>query len=349
MTTASNAILTNSINAITADTGTLSIGASQTDGILNIGTNIGRTSTGAINIGDTANLGKINIETINAGVTNADPAVSIATSGVAKWIKIGSSTTTNTGTVSLGNLKVVSASTGVEINGVNDSDIFWCNKQTSGVCWLSAGSASARSGEINIGNADSNSGGINIGTGTTAGGAVNILIGGSGVMTKSMNISTGITSGTVTIGSLSNGTALNGSVILAPPLTLGTVATANTQLGFRTASLITSTAFVATASFTAYDAKTFTFPAILNSVWLVELRVRSGFTSQNFVVSLTTTSATIDFAQRTLAIDNATGFNSVTLNTTVSLTALVNYYVVVRSTIASANFTDFYLFATRIG
>jgi hypothetical protein len=356
-TTASNSILTDSVNAITATTGSISIGASQTSGILNIGTNIGRTSTGAINIGDTANLGKINIQTANVGNSNADPAVNIATGTSAKWIKIGSSTALATGAVvSLGNLKVNTVTSGIEINGntaETTENIFLANRQSSGALYIGSGlvgESGARSQAINIGTAPSNSGSINIGSGTNASGSINIANGGgtAGTSNIAVNISTGITTGAVTIGNSANSIALNSATVtLARPLTLGTGATANTQLGFRSASLITSTAFVATVAGTAYDAKSFSFPA--TGVWFFELRCRSTTASTNIQVSVSTTSATISYANNTIQVNNVAGGMSASLTGTVSTTSSAVWYVIVQSTTASANFQDFYLFATRVG
>jgi len=106
-TTASNSILTNSIEAITADTGDISIGSSQTTGDLNLGAGASRTTTGPINIGTgTPNPCAVNIKNGGALVTGS---VNIANLGAnTTVVNIGSATSTgnfnlNTcGTINIG-------------------------------------------------------------------------------------------------------------------------------------------------------------------------------------------------------------------------------------------------------
>jgi hypothetical protein len=100
--TASNYILTNSINAIIPTTGNIYIGSSQTDGILNLGTGSSRTVTGKINIGNVYNASPIVIAgaSIKLAVGNSfGTAGNVLTSGgagaSATWQPAQSSNTAN--------------------------------------------------------------------------------------------------------------------------------------------------------------------------------------------------------------------------------------------------------------
>lgn len=91
-------IQTTNINAITPTTGNISIGASQTTGILNVGTNAGR--TGGINIASTAGaICPINI--LNGGATTGG-SVNIA-NGASQTTTVNIASGTGTGTVTIGN------------------------------------------------------------------------------------------------------------------------------------------------------------------------------------------------------------------------------------------------------
>lgn len=201
-TTASNAILTNSVNAIVPDTGDISIGASQTDGILNLGTGTGRTATGVINIGNgTGSSAIINIQTQN---TNNNPltdsaAINIGTSGSVKTIKLGARGVN--GTVAIGDLSITTfpfVPNGVYISTTTNTtrDISIGHTQTSGILNLGTSilqTPGTRTGAVNIATQASNSCAINIlNGGATVSGSVNIA--NVGANTTAINI--GSTTGT---------------------------------------------------------------------------------------------------------------------------------------------------------
>jgi hypothetical protein len=186
-------IATNTIQATNSTTGSITIGASQTDGILNLGTG-SRTATGVINIATGSGAGNVNILT------------GVGTSG---GLNIGTATSgTNTVPVSINTGNQSGA-----INMGNAGNTFQVN-----------------SGTINIGTIPTSCQVVLLGQDAALGSVK--LATGSGVNTASVSISTGTTTGDVTIGNSSNAVKVNGAVTLAKPLILGTAPTANTQIGF---------------------------------------------------------------------------------------------------------------------
>ena len=256
------------INNITATTGAISIGNNQTDGILNLGTNSGRTATGVINIGNSTSLAPINILTVSTKVTETDPAINIGGGASNKWIKIGSSLGGQNNIVSAANLRVRASPSGCDINGVTQASttIFLGNNQTSGVLNLGCGvgpdiaAIRAAGADVNIATGASTACNVNILNGATSGGNVNIASGSGITQTTAVAIGSGSTTGTVTIGNSANAVALNGSVTLAKPLILGTVPTANTQLGYIINSALTASVVLATNSSTTQSIASFTLP-----------------------------------------------------------------------------------------
>jgi hypothetical protein len=183
-TTASNAILTNSINAITANTGDISIGASQTTGALNIGckgdeTLSGRT-TGVINIGsDLSATGQIRIGN-NAAIT---PLICRGSFNCNRFAQFDTSLTVNSTLTGVGNTTLAPfIGSGANIN------------------ILSAGST--LSGSV-----------INMYSGATSAGTVNIATGTGATQSTVVNIGSGSTTGTVTIGNSANTTNLNSTTV----------------------------------------------------------------------------------------------------------------------------------------
>lgn len=249
-------IQTTSINAIAPTTGSLSIGDSQTTGVLNLGTNAGR--TGNVNIANQAsNSCAINIMNGGAGTSGS---VNIANVGAnSTGINIGS--TTGTGVVSLQSASSVKLSelkvVGNFLNNATDEyggAIYIAGKQTSGVLWIGAGDQSrTNAGAINIGGGSCP---INIMTrpGFGLGGSVNIANGDGASQTTAVNIGNGSTTGTVTIGNTANTVQVNGALamgtgrnITLQPTASYVAPTANTMLGGTTAGsfLTPSSAFSA--------------------------------------------------------------------------------------------------------
>ena len=333
MSVATDAILTNSINT-TEGTGNIDIATTQTSGALNIGTNAGRTATGIINIGSTTSLAPIKIETASTKNTYEDPAIAIGTTVGARAIRIGNASTL----VSIGNLSIQ----GIFINNrTSTNNLNISNSQISGI--LNIATANSRSGAINIGTGTTTTSSINIHNGSSSSGSVNIA---NGSQTTTVNIQSGTGTGTVTIGNAASSVALNGAVTLASPLSLGTGPTLATQLGFRTTSLITVTNYTAVTVNTQVNAKSFTFPAA--GVWIVELRLRTN-TISNTEVSLSTTSNTLSVDRLSRVNNTAAGQSTFLTTTIVEPSSSQTWYVVVRSSVVNTVFTEFYLFASRIG
>lgn len=333
VTNVSNSILTNSIDTITADTGNIDIATTQTSGVLNIGTNTGRTATGIINIGSLTSLAPINIETVSTNNTYEDPAIAIGTA-------------TGNRVIRLGNIGTNTIVGGFQIQGSNMNNRTVTNNyniatnQIDGVLNVGTGT---RSGAVNIANGATTTSIMNIHNGASSSGSVNIA---NGAQSTTVNIQSGTGTGTVTIGNAASSVALNGSVTLARPLSLGTGPTLATQLGFRTTSLITVTNYTAVTVNTQVNAKSFTFPAA--GVWIVELRLRTN-TISNTEVSLSTTSNTLSVDRLSRVNNTAAGQSTFLSTTIVEPSTSQTWYVVVRSSVANTVFTEFYLFASRIG
>lgn len=93
-------IQTTSINAVTPTTGTLSVGNTQTTGVLNVGTGV-RTAAGVMNIATgTSNACAINI--LNGGGATTGGSVNIA-NGTSQTTTVNIASGTGTGTVTIGN------------------------------------------------------------------------------------------------------------------------------------------------------------------------------------------------------------------------------------------------------
>lgn len=343
MTTASAAILTNSINSIMGSTGNIDIATTQTSGILNIGTNASR--TGAINIGSTGSTGPIYIDTTSTNNTYEDPAMTIGTAPGTRTIRMGNITST----VAIGSYVFLGSTMNHRTitNAVNIA-----NTQIAGD--LNIGGANTRSGAINIGNG---SGTFNITIHNAAGstGSVNIASGTTQLTAVNIQSTTG--TGTVTIGNTGAGSnvALNGAVTLARPLVLGatgssgvTAITLSTQLGFRTGvnDLIIggSSATLGSIS-TPTSAKSFVLPSI--GVWFVELRFRTSLVS-TIKCSLGTTKNVLS-NDRLTVVNITAADQSVILSTTISEGTIQTWYIVLESTLLNAAFTEFYVYASRIG
>lgn len=333
MTTASNDIKTNSINAITASSGAIDIGASQTSGALNIGTG-SRTSAGTINIGSATNSATVFIETNSTKNTYADPAVRIGVGGGTKTIRLGNFNTTITNGVFnfLGaNINLRTATNAITI----------ASNQTNGS--LNIATASSRSGSISIANGATTSSALNIHNGAGSSGSVNIA---NGAQSTTVGIQSGTGTGTVTIGNANNIVALNGQTNLARPLGLSSTLFASlaTQLGFRSLTEISGTYTTSTTN--TEEAKSFTFDA--SGVWFVELRCRVNTVSVS-QISLNTTSAVLN-SERLIVNNIAVVGQSISLSTTIVEPNIAQtWYVNVKSDVAITAFIDFTLFATRIG
>lgn len=180
-------IQTTSINAVTPTTGTLSVGATQTTGVMNLGTGV-RTAAGVMNIATGAsNACAINIMNGNTTAGSVNIANGTGASQTTA-VNIGSGSTT--GAVTIGN---------------------------------TGNTTTLASGTTNIATAVGLTSSINIlnGGGATTGGSVNIANGTS--QTTTVNIASGTGTGTVTIGNTGNTTTLgSGTINVNGNLTMGT-------------------------------------------------------------------------------------------------------------------------------
>ena len=200
-------IQTTSINAITPTTGALSIGADQTDGILNLGTGTGRTATGVINIGNSTGVAPIYIESGSLNNTNATPAIKIGTANLERVIKIGNSNTSSPiSNVHIDNLRIRDN----RLDNVifSSGAIYMGSAQTNGVINIGTGDGVTRTGAINIATSPNNSCAINIMNGNTTAGSVNIANGTGVSQSTAVNISSGSTTGLLTLGNTSNATTI---------------------------------------------------------------------------------------------------------------------------------------------
>ena len=171
--TFSGGIASNSIQSTTATTA-LSIGSSQTDGILNLGAGGSRTATGAINIGTGGTSNPCIVNIANGGITQAG-AVNIANTGgpsISTAVNIGNGS--STGGVSIGN-----PASNVTLGGAS---ILIANNSVGGT--------------VQIKNANNSVG------------EVQIVTSGGGTNTTPVKISTGTTTGTVSIGNPLNATSI---------------------------------------------------------------------------------------------------------------------------------------------
>jgi hypothetical protein len=166
----------------------LNIANSQTNGILNIGTNA---RSGAINIATvTGSTCGINILNGNGATTGG--SVNIA-NGTLQTTTVNIASGTGTGAVTIGNSANTTDLKGGTINLQTDA--------TTG-------------GSVNIKTGATSTGDVNIKSGTTSGGAVNIATGTGLTQTTSVAIGSGTTSGAVTIGNSLNTTSINSNNIL---------------------------------------------------------------------------------------------------------------------------------------
>ena len=226
----------NTVDVVTA-TEALDIGTSQITGILNIGTGA-RTTTGAINLGTGSTTSAINIGnktgTANTVVINSGSA----------GIKLASGTTLAGINVSGNTVDVVTATEALDIGTSQLTGILNIGtgaRTTTGVINLGTGNLSST---INIGNSLSNPAGKVVINSATPG--TSFFSGGVGTginiattvidTTSAATLSLGTANATtVNINSGTNATNINGNVTLTKPLALGSVPTADTQLGFITA------------------------------------------------------------------------------------------------------------------
>lgn len=181
-------IASNSIQSTTATTD-MSIGSSQTNGILNLGTGGLRTATGAINIGTGGTSSPCIVNIANGGVTQQG-SVNIANTGgatISTAVNIGNGS--STGFVTIGN-----PANNVLLNGAS---ILIANNSVGGI--------------VQIKNANNSVG------------EVQIVTSSGGTNTTPVKISTGTTTGAVTIGSSSNTTNFNSATLnIGGNLTMGT-------------------------------------------------------------------------------------------------------------------------------
>ena len=232
-----------------------------------------------------------NVETVVGGTltvggaastlnTDAIPYIAIGTAASAKWIKIGSSLGGQNNTIALGNIRMRTSPTGVEINGTsnpNTTPIFLANQQSTSALNLGCGFGPdanvirAVGGDVNIANGPSNACNINIMNGNTTAGNVNIANGTGATQTTTVNIASGTTSGGVTIGNSANTTTINSGLTLSKPIVLGTVATANTQLGYIFTTLTTQVTIINNGG-AAVPLMTIVTPS--TGVWLCHYWVR---------------------------------------------------------------------------
>jgi len=200
--------------------GTLSLGGSQTTGIINIGTNSTRGgigTSGQINIGNLSNTGF----TMNIG----SPLTSMYLRGL---LSIG----TSDGNISIGSAN--SGSSGVSIgNLTNAVTIGGALNVTSGI-FTSALDYALSGGTLAIGNV--NATGINIGNAITTG---TMAICGSASRTATLYLGAGTgASGPVQIGGSASNVTVNNALIVTNglsvggPITLGTVPSTSAHLGY---------------------------------------------------------------------------------------------------------------------
>jgi hypothetical protein len=122
-------IQSSAINNITANTGAITIGNNQTDGILNLGTGNARTATGVINIGTgTPNAGSIIIGNSAAAASTSLKSETIniqtdATTGGTVNIKTGATSSGNvnikSGSAATGTINVAGGTSGLSTVSVN--------------------------------------------------------------------------------------------------------------------------------------------------------------------------------------------------------------------------------------
>lgn len=242
-------INTNTIQATNPATGSISIGTSQTDGILNLGAGTARTTAGDINIGNSASLNTIKIDTASTLNALATPAIAIGTSASKKTICIGNNTAVSNNTVFLGNCEVVTSSGGVEINNGN-STMYLGNKQTSAVLNVGtqAGITRGSSATVNIANQSSNTCAVNVMCGgATVGGSVNIA--NQGANSTVVNIGSATSTGNFnlnTCGTINIGTD---NTTVANTINIGATNTVISQV-FCRATFTVSRAFLCSALFT---------------------------------------------------------------------------------------------------
>lgn len=335
MTTASNAILTDSINPILA-TDTLSIGNLQTSGSLTIGTNAGR--TGDIRVGSTTSDAPIYIDTNNGANVWGNPAISLMPNALTfSTLRLGESGDT----IYFSNTVIQDGS----MNQLNSSDTFnILTNQTGASGTLVIANATSRTGDINIATGGSSTCDINIHNGASSGsvGIANVT------QATTVNIQSGTGDGTVTIGNSASTVALNGAVTLARPLGIISIPTpTNARLGFRTVNTMTgpTTAFTCNST-TGVIARQFSFA--FSARLLVELRIQATTTATDVAMSFSTTANTITNSSERTVISTNAGVTTLSLMTVISASSGQLWYVNVRSSVP-ATFNNFYCFSTRIG
>ncbi len=235
----------------------MDIGATQSSGVLNIGTLAGR--GGTINIGTGATSKTMNIGAYGYGTTTLS----------------GFNTNIQGANINVG---VVNTSGSVNI-GRTDA--------TATSLTINIGTGASQSGAINIGTGTTTAKNITIGTGS--GGTT--LLRGANVELQSNNSGANLLFSSATGGSLTVGGTTTGSQVLNinrpfTPLYLPSAITANTQIGF-TASTTDNTFTQAVAG--VYNILSVSLPS---GVWMVEgCFVFSGATGGGRKISLGTTTA----------------------------------------------------------
>ncbi len=261
-------IQTTSINAVTPTTGTLSVGNTQTTGVMNVGTGV-RTSAGVMNIATGAsNACAINI--MNGNTTAGSVNIANGT-GASQTTAVNISSGSTTGTVTIGN----TGNTTTLASGT--TNIATAVGLTSSINILNGGGATT-GGSVNIANGTSQTTTVNIASGTGTGA---VTIGNTGNTT---NLNSGITNIRGTLGvtgtiaatgmiTANGGLTMGGSNNITLSSTPGSFSA--TQLGFIIANDIGFTSTGLPASGTSISSFQITVQGVYMFVWSVQLNASS--------------------------------------------------------------------------
>jgi hypothetical protein len=258
--------------------GTLNIMNGATSaGSVNIATGTGATQTTAVNISTGSTTG-----TVSLGNTTCPVNINSSALGLNNGASASGTVNVLSGATSAGSVNIATGTGATQTTAVNIS-----TGSTTGT--LSLGNTTCpvniNSSALGISNGVSASGTVNIRNGNTSAGSVNIANGTGASQTTAVNISSGSTTGAVTIGNSANTTTINSALTLAKPITLGTSATANTQLGFITNVLNNSSA---TSSATVVQTVgTFTPPS--DGTYIAHVTMTNGPQINSFMLSNQTT------------------------------------------------------------
>ena len=347
--TASNSIATNTINAIVPSTEDISIGASQTNGILNLGTGASRTATGVINIGNSAGVGPIRIDTGSAKNTDADPAIAIGTAVVTggRTIKIGNTDfSSSINVINIGTLRIRQN----RLDGVTPTTgpIYIGSGQSTGQLFIAGGDGVARSGAVSICSAPSCSSTVSIHSNTSNTGSFNVGTATTTVNTTTCNLLTGTTTGTLTLGNTGNTVQVNGALtigtgknIILQPATGYISPLLTTQLGnivtpaVQTTTTIATTTTIGTISIPNAGTYAITFNAIIRN----PIGTTQVFAFVDTITSLGNVGFRRVFGQSSPYFQSATGTYYVTSVTSYSLSFAIKINETSQINQATLNYT----------